>query len=226
MIELAVSLALSGAASAEPTREDLVQCLAHLSNAPEFKELNEDEIERSEAFYRAADDSYCSDEFGQLWERAHIQARSELGLPSEGLPTPGQQEVADRQVRSLFRAAWQEAKPFRANPRPLSDDKLTKMAFAWLLDDQNSKLIQGTVFKTVSCVAKGAIDGNAELRGGEVIPSKGLAASCRYDQGRQKTANLIQTRFPKATASLVNQIAERFMRQGAFWATLGAANGK
>ncbi|HXH53973.1 MAG TPA: hypothetical protein VNH53_11190 [Sphingomicrobium sp.] len=225
MSVLLAALVAMAVPSGAANRTELAQCLAHLSNAPEFRSISSDDLANNVAFLEAAERSYCSDEVLPFWKIAHQRARAKLGLPGKGFPAPEQQEFAEREIRSLLRESWQTAQRHRANPRPLSEAKMTNIALAWLLDDQNDSELQKIADQPLRCVAKDARKGEAQHGTGRIKPSKGRADVCGYHAALQKIANLIRVRFPDVSEKFAAKVAEDYLSQMAFWATLSAPGG-
>jgi hypothetical protein len=212
--------ALASAINAPPPPpvEDLAQCLAHLSNAPEFRDIGSDNLAENEAFLEAAIDNYCSHEASPFWTTAHARSRQELGLSAEGSPSVGQQRVAERQMRIIVREAWPLASTYRAHPRPLSEKKMTDTAFAYLLSDQTERVMR-IVEGPLTCVGKGARAGKARVGRNGVTPSKALAASCGYQSALDDLAGLLQARFPDAKPDFASRTAQAFLQEMGVWAS-------
>jgi len=218
MISLVAALSL---AMAEPPREDLAECLAHLSNAPEYARLGDAEIARSDRFFVDAMNSYCSDEVSaDLWDLAHQRARLSLGLAAEGQMAAGQQEAAKREMASILQGTWSLARTYRAHPRPLSTERMERMVAAWLLDDRNKAALEKIMAQPIDCLAKGAAQGKATVGNAGFRPSRSLARACGYDRAVHDVAGLIRKGFPGAQPDFISRTAGRFVRQAIVWAVM------
>lgn len=218
----AVALAIGSPASSEG---DLANCLVHLSNAPEYREIGSAELGRSKPFLGSAIGSYCSDEASPLWDKAHERARTQMGLPSKGGPSPGQYEAAKAIMPSMVGEVWQSAQAERANPRPLSDKQRQSMALAWLLDESNAAVL-GILEKPLICVGKGAARGEATFSARGVTPNSALGKACGYDAAVDRISAMLSERFPDAPPRFATDTAKPFVEQMALWASLQVANGQ
>ena len=217
---LAYALLVLASAPAQPLpTESLVQCLAHLSNAPEYASIGSDTLGNDEGFLRAAIDGYCSDEASPLWRVAHARARDELGLPAEGRPAMGQQSIARREMYLIVGEMWSLASTFRTHPLPLTEEKMSEMAISYLLEDKDGRVSQ-IIEGPLTCVGKGARAGQAHFRRNGVEPSRALAVSCGYQGVVEDLVSLLRVRFPGANADFASKAARSFLEQAAVWASL------
>ncbi len=152
MIALLAAAAFSYAAQHAPARGDLVQCLAYLAQAPEYKSWSDDDLAVDHDFFEAAEGSYCSDEAMPFWSVAHDEARAELRIPAESGPTPEQQDLAERKMHSILVDAWSEARKYRSRPVTLRPDRLVKFALAWLSSPEALRELAQLPDEPLQCV--------------------------------------------------------------------------
>jgi len=201
----------------------LVPCLANLSNTSEFVKLTDEQVGKDRKFLDAAVDRFCAEEVTPLWKTAHVRARAQLGVGPEGPLVSGEQEIAEREIRLLVTEAWETAKLTRVDPPPLSDEKMSKIALAWLLSDENSQQVESITKGPVECVAKGLARKQLTPKG--PIISNELGGACGYDVARHKVASLVHTQFANTKPEFAMRTADVFLQQLTFWAALAAGNG-
>lgn len=213
----AASLAL-GAAQTSPN-DHLVTCLASLSRAPEYAARTDEQIAQDDAFFEAAAGRYCSDEAYPLWRIAHDRARKALGLKQGAPTTREQQELAEKEMRSLLGEAWSKVGERRAKTQ-LPANKLESMMLNWLLDGAQAPLFD-QVEAPVLC-SQGPIRQTRQLspkdiRAGMASPTfRKIGERCGYPAVQAKLVQALLNRFPDASVKLAERVAVSFMGQMTF----------
>lgn len=207
----------------QPNRHELADCLAYLAQAPEYRLLSDDSLKANEQFLEAAKGRYCSDEVSPFWELAHNRARAKLGIPAEAPPNSEQQELAEREIRSLLAESLDEARRNHSKTIQLPDRKMYKFVMAWLLEEQNTAFIQSATETTILCsVATLKKNENIDVKDvfdGMTSPIlQKIATACGYDGAQKTIAGKIIERFPELNASFAHAIAASLMGQATFWA--------
>lgn len=223
-------------ATAAPVAADnesvLSACLVDLANGPEFSAINSEELSQNDRFLSAALDGWCSDELIDFWPKAHDAARRELGAPEEGLPVIGQQILAKKKAKALVANAWREASALRSTPPPLTTEKQAHLGLIWLLDRDDAFL--DPLMPTVKCAAEQMLaqaiplaPENLGKHGAVKRSALGeISVQCQYDVAVDSVAKAIGTRFPKLESSDAITIADSYLGQVLFWATLAMENAR
>lgn len=220
------ALAFVMSAGERPSQHDLVQCLAYLAQAPEYRSLSDDDLRTNNGFLHAAKNVYCSDEVLPFWDLAHRRARAKMKLPRGGPTSIEQQELAEQEIQFLIADAWQEARATRNQPEPLSRERLSKFIMVWVLDEHNSAVLGSAAEESVSCVVAamkkdGTFRAEDVTAGRETPAVRKVVSDCGYDRAQQTVARAITARFPDADAAFARAIANDLMGQFTFWAMLG-----
>ena len=210
----------------------LVACMAHASNTGQFRAIASDELAADEAFLENVEGSWCSDEASNYWSLAHQEARVELGLPEEGLPGPGQQELAEANMHRLLGEAWAAAAPLRADPPPQSKEQRAKFMLVWNLDNMDEDTPVGLASKpAILCAAKALKADPALLRpmgtNGGTIDAATIDrrfATCEYGQAVDKVAALTAEGLPGYSPAEYRQMAEKTLGTMLFYASLAQGN--
>lgn len=217
-------LAAEAPAGAAPDTARLERCLAHVANNPEFAARSSEALGSDAEFAKAAKD-YCGDEISPLWKVVHIRARQQMGLPANGLPAYGQQELAEREMDAIILGAWAKASTMRANPPAMGRQRLTRYVMVWLLKDgDDGQMIDA---QAVLCarerLRKNPLpqDDLAPLLQGKFSPAvERLIADCGYPAWRDRLGGILAGRFPTEDPALRADIANWYIGQMTFWAML------
>ena len=150
MAALIASLALLAAAAASPAQAvapvdaaPLAKCMAFVAQGPDYTSVGDDELGHNTGYLEAVTHD-CSDEVLPLWDMAHARAFAELGLPGTSFPVPPkfndramhEEEVADRQLRSIISEHWIEAQALRHQTQTFPPERQVKFYDALLMDDR------------------------------------------------------------------------------------------
>jgi hypothetical protein len=224
---LAISLAGAVVIANGPTALDA--CLINLANAPEYVgrplvELAAD----TEGFVDEARDSWCVDEVGDLWDGAHRAARKKLGVPVEGRPVRGQQELAETAVKSILADRLLTLEAVRAKPPALSPKKVEKLQLIWLLDQTDEPTVGESIKPPIKCVAAAA--SKDPILANRLVDGYGRASerlgtigeTCGYNTAVSQFADRLQGRFPDTIRSNAISVADEFLGQLLFWALLSS----
>lgn len=97
---------------------------------------------------------------------------------------------------------------------------------AWLLDGQNSAILESAVEKHVLCAVAAIKKGNGltveDSMAGMTSPAfRKIGISCGYDAAQQTLAHTISERFPEVDANFAGEIANGLMSQFTFWGLTG-----
>lgn len=222
-ILLASALSLTPTTTGKTAQPDLVACLAYLARAPEYATLTDDELGRNERFLDAAQRSYCSDETSAFWPIAHEKARAALGITREGPPAPGQQDIAEREMRIIVANAWLSARTIRASTTSLPPPRMTGFVLSWLLDVSISHedLPQKPFICARDAIRKSQNLTPADLYAGLANPAlRAATAGCGLEEIHKSLTMRVRTRFPEIIEERATAITSHYLGQMLFWATL------
>jgi hypothetical protein len=223
---LLASAPLAAEAPAPPAADTvrLERCLAHVANNPEFSGRSSEALGSDGQFAKAAKD-YCGDEISPLWKVVHGRARQQMGLPADGPPAYGQQDLAEREMDAIILGAWPRASAMRAKPPALGRQRLTRYVMVWLLKDgDDAQMIDGAaVLCAREKLRKNPLpqDDLAPLMQGKFSPAVArLIADCGYQAWRDRLGGVLAARFPAEDPALRADIANWYIGQMTFWAML------
>lgn len=231
MISAFVTVALASAAVAGVSPTALDSCLINLSNAPEYAEKSVAELAADvEGFINQARDSWCADEVSEagLWKDAHDAARKTLGVPAEGRPARGQQELAESGVRSVLAQRMLALEVLRKHPPKLTAVKLKKLRQIWLLNQLEKPEIEALVEPSLKCIATAASKDSVlanrlvgQYDSASALIGK-LGETCGYSAAVSELADSLQSRFPETSRSSAISTADELSGQLLFWAVLSS----
>jgi hypothetical protein len=228
------ALALAAGETADVPANDpaLVACMAHASNTGRFRAIASDELGDDETFLDSVEGSWCSDEASNYWSLAHQEARAELGLPEEGLPGPGQQELAEANMHRMLGEAWASAAALRADPPRQSEEERDRFLLVWNLDNMGEDTAVGLASKPAILCAASALKDNPLLirkmaeRGGSIDAASIDRAypSCGYGQAVGQVAALTAEGLPGYADDEYRQMAEQTLGTMLFYASIAQGN--